>query len=64
MPAKGKGKRKGLYDSGVGEENETEDRADHPEKEKHEQHGEGAPDDAWWLRCVGGQEFVSCNFHF
>ena len=78
MPAKGKGKEKGLYDSGVGEEYETEDR-DHREKEKYEQHGEGAARRGSstarehltvrggfvrWMRCVGGEELVCCKFHF
>ena len=36
----------------VGEEDETEDWADHPQKEKYEEHGEGVPDDAWWLSSM------------
>ena len=48
---KGKGqvKGKGRYYVGTNCEDETEDTADHQEKEKSEQQSEGTTDDAWWL---------------
>ena len=50
VKCKGRGTRSVLC--WVGEEDETEDWADHPEKEKYEEHGDGVPDGARWLSSM------------